>query len=362
MTQYAKYFSDSWSQARDRFCQSVSDLGGSIISYKIGSQSPSGEELTIDVGRIGAADAPNLLVISSGTHGVEGFFGAAVQLAHLNGQVMEITQGGHTAVLLIHAVNPFGFSHIRRVNEDNIDLNRNGMIDGEEYSGADPGYARLDPMLNPNYPPKKRQMFLPTALWNIAKHGLPTLKNSVAQGQYEFPKGLFFGGKQRSASLEIIATNFASWVGSAKNILHLDMHTGLGKWGTYVLASPVNTSIEDNQKSIRFFGADVVQALDNAGVLYTIRGEFGAFCRSLVPDKQYVSILAEFGTYNVLKVIAALREENQNWHWSTADSAEWSQSKENLMETFCPQSAKWKHTVVEKSLNIVVQAMQFLKE
>ena len=30
-----------------------------------------------------------------------------------------------TSVLFYHAVNPHGFSHGRRVNEDNIDLNRN---------------------------------------------------------------------------------------------------------------------------------------------------------------------------------------------------------------------------------------------
>ena len=36
--------------------------------------------------------------------------------------------------------------------------------------------------------------FLAKAVWNIARYGFNTLKNAVVQGQYEYPRGLFFGG------------------------------------------------------------------------------------------------------------------------------------------------------------------------
>ena len=51
--------------------------------------------------------------------------------------------------VLLHALNPFGFAWRRRVNEDNVDLNRNFLLDDEGYVGCPDGYAHLDPLLLP---------------------------------------------------------------------------------------------------------------------------------------------------------------------------------------------------------------------
>ena len=55
--------------------------------------------------------------------------------------------------VLIHGVNPFGFSNLRRCNEDNVDVNRNFLESGDDYMGAPDGYAGLDSFLNPESPP-----------------------------------------------------------------------------------------------------------------------------------------------------------------------------------------------------------------
>ena len=54
-----------------------------------------------------------------------------------------------TALVLVHANNPHGFAHQRRVNEDNIDLNRN-FIDFDAEIPDSPGYAELHPALVPD--------------------------------------------------------------------------------------------------------------------------------------------------------------------------------------------------------------------
>ena len=360
MADYSCYFSASYIEARTRFRALVAKHNGQHQSFNLEQTAPTGEQLSVDVARFGADDAPHLLILSSGTHGVEGFFGSAVQLAFIEDRLKDLVADGDTAVLLIHAVNPFGFSHLRRVNENNIDLNRNCLEENQPYSGAHPGYTRLNAMLNPESTPSKWDMFLPQAVWNIARHGLPALKNSIAQGQYDFPKGLFFGGTELSQSMTIIQDNLPKWVGSATSILHLDLHTGLGKWGTYVLASPADTSEAINQSAAQYFGADVMQSLQQGKVLYTIRGEFGGFCRNLFPQCDYLSLLAEFGTYPVLKVIAALRHENRMWHWGQMDSPERVQAAEALKETFAPASSEWQHITVEKALKITDQAQRYL--
>ncbi len=99
------------------------------------------------------ADADRLFIISSGTHGPEGFSGSACQLALLNDELSRRASERGIALLLIHAVNPFGFSHLKRTNEDNIDLNRNFNDFSQPYPPK-PG-LRGDPFLlvPPSWPP-----------------------------------------------------------------------------------------------------------------------------------------------------------------------------------------------------------------
>ena len=342
-----RYFSDSYIQARTRL-RSAIEKYGRWHAYPIAHD----PQLTIDVARIGPEDAKNLLILSSGTHGIEGFFGSALQLSILENQVLPPKD---TALLIIHAINPFGFANLRRVNEDNIDLNRNFMRAGEAYSGADPGYHKLNEVLNPETPPERELFLLRTAI-NILRYGFSSLKNSIAQGQYEYPKGLFFGGKASSSSMRIIQENLQTWVGKAEKIVHLDMHTGLGKWGSYVLASTRALPPETLAQFIPFFGAEHVQQLSSSGVLYEIRGEFSTFCRSLFPDKHYIPFLAEFGTYNIIKVLQALRHENRVWHWG-GDAQE---AKKILKEAFIPSSPGWEDIVLQRGVAIVEQGYKAL--
>lgn len=92
--------------------------------------------------RIGASRGPCVLVLVSDTHGAEGFAGSACQLRALH----EAAWTG-LPVVLVHALNPFGFSHRRRVNEDNIDVNRN-FVDHAAVP-PDGGYGTLHSALLP---------------------------------------------------------------------------------------------------------------------------------------------------------------------------------------------------------------------
>lgn len=39
-------------------------------------------------------------------------------------------------MLFIHAVNPYGFAWRRRVNENNVELNRSFLLEGETHEGC----------------------------------------------------------------------------------------------------------------------------------------------------------------------------------------------------------------------------------
>lgn len=125
-------FSPDYRLARQRFRDAARAAGFALEEHPIEQEGPRGEVLTIDVARKGPPRPRSVLAVSSGTHGVEGFFGSAVQLAWLeSGAALP----AEDAALLIHAVNPFGFAWVRRVNEDNVDLNRNFLCAGQTYEG-----------------------------------------------------------------------------------------------------------------------------------------------------------------------------------------------------------------------------------
>jgi hypothetical protein len=67
-----------------------------------------------------------LLIVSSACHGVEGYCGSGVQVFALHDDEWRAkARDAGVAVLYIHALNPYGFSHLRRVTQENVDLNRN---------------------------------------------------------------------------------------------------------------------------------------------------------------------------------------------------------------------------------------------
>ena len=134
------------------------------------------------------------------------------------------------AVVLVHILNPYGMAWLRRVNEGNVDLNRNFLGPDEDYVGAPEAYGKFDSFLNPRSPPSM-DFFLIRAVWLIARYGMPALRQTVAGGQYEFPKGLFFGGKRLEQGPLQCQTYVAEHLATAEHVVAIDVHTGLGKYG-----------------------------------------------------------------------------------------------------------------------------------
>ena len=226
-------FPADYGAARERFREAAQRLGWRLEAHPIEAVGPGGEELTIDVACSATEDADNVLVISSGLHGVEGFFGSAVQTVLLERWASSASPP--VRCVFLHALNPYGFAWIRRPNENNVDLNRNFLLPGEAFEGAPEGYARLDSFLNPRRPPSRWEPYTLKALWLIAKHGLFSLKQAIAAGQYEFPKGLFFGGAGPSQTQLLLAEHMPRWLSGSKRVVHLDLHTGLGPMASWKL-------------------------------------------------------------------------------------------------------------------------------
>jgi predicted deacylase len=351
--QYASFFSGDYHESRQQFLSALDAVEFSSATHEIAAKDSAGETLSIDVGIGGDLESDRALIISSGVHGVEGLFGSAVQLAFLQ----ELAVGNEnrssrlaTRIILIHAVNPYGFAWQRRCNEDNIDLNRNFLLPGETYTGSPTNYAELDSFVNPISPPPRFDDFFLKAIIFILKYGQTLLKNTLPVGQYDYPKGLFFGGKAPSQSQQIFAQNLTQWVGDATEIVHLDFHTGLGKWATYKLLWDGDDRSPCYDRLAKQFGAENIEAkqsMNTNSTSYPIRGGLGAWCKATLSDRRYDFFTAEFGTYSAARVLQALRTENRAYWWQQPRL-----SNPQFQDTFVPPNLQWRESCLRQALDI----------
>lgn len=349
-------FSPSYAVARRRFHAAARDLNAVLEGFPLSGRGPDGESLAVDVASVGAARPARAVVVSSGLHGVEGFFGSAVQLAWLQGvRAGRTAIPPGTAVVLLHALNPYGFAWRRRANERNVDLNRNFLDAGEPYAGAPPLYGRVHSLLNPDTQPSRTDFFLARATWAICRHGLPALRAAVAEGQYDHPGGLFFGGHAPEASTRMIQERFWAWTRDAGEVVHLDLHTGLGPHaGCQVLVEPVHAP-ELGWYRARFDPARVVSVAE--GGAYAARGVMGAWLGRHADGRRYRFACVEIGTYASLCVLRALRAENRAHQFSTPGSGPYERPKRELVECFCPASRRWRRASVGRALEVIEQAV-----
>ena len=349
------FFSNDYSEARERFLSSASAVDAEISSYPIDYASDIG--LNVDVAVIGP-DSARTTIVSSGVHGVEGFVGSAIQLSLMD-QLKTNRFEDQTRFVLIHGLNPYGFAYLRRFDENGIDLNRNFLSETESFTGASKAYRELNAFLNPQSPPAALEPFLMKALWLIWKNGLQTMKEAVARGQYEFPSGLFFGGKRPSESNRIVHDHVRRWIGRARSVLHFDIHSGLGSFGEYKLLLNENDASPEYQWYADTFGVEHVESVaEPEGTAYKVSGMFCDWLQQFLSDLDYRSVGVEFGTYNVIRVLASIRAENRAHHYDHEGSATFRRAKDELLECFCPKSLVWRQRVVRAGINVILQGVK----
>lgn len=347
-------FSPSYSVARRRFREAAREARAVLEAFPLAGRGPDGESLTVDVATIGADQPARAVVVSSGLHGVEGFFGSAVQLAWLLGvRAGRITVPPGTAVVLVHALNPHGFAWCRRANERNVDLNRNFLSADEPYAGAPPLYDRVHRLLNPDTPPSSADLFPIRAAWAVCRHGLAALRSAVAEGQYEHPSGLFFGGHEAEASTRLVRERFWDWTRDAGEVVHLDLHTGLGRHaGCQILVEPVHAP-DLGWYRARFHPARVVSVSEDGA--YAARGVMGAWLGRQAGARRYRFACVEIGTYSPVRMLRALRAENCAHRFSAAGSCPHERAKRELVECFCPANTTWRRRTVREALEVIAR-------
>jgi hypothetical protein len=346
------FFSPDYTTARSRFREAATATGAALHTIGLTATGPRGEPLAIDIAWLGAPRPRHVFLHTTGMHGVEAYTGSAVQLALLDSPP---APGPEEAVILVHVLNPYGMAWLRRTNENNVDLNRNFLVDGEAFTGAPELYRVLDPLLNPPSPPA-RDGFPVRAAALAMRRGFHRVKQAIAEGQYEFDRGLFFGGRELQEGPRLFCAWLQEHVGYAAYVFALDLHTGLGRRGTDTVVLEPGTSATAPSALGGALGRTLVDP-NRPSVAYTVRGSYGSALSHLLPRSRIDFALQEIGTYPPLKVLHALREENR-WHFH-GDGSIVHPTKLRLREALCPAAVDWRRKAVNRGVTLARAAARW---
>lgn len=359
----AQAFAPTYAQARTRFLEAAAAAGLPIASHPHPLKGREGEDLAMDVVRDGPADADKLLIVSSGCHGVEGYCGSGVQVFALHDEEWRnLARSQGVAVLYIHALNPYGFSHIRRATHENVDLNRN-FHDFRQPLPVNPAYRELAPLLLPDaWPPQADNVRAVQAF--IAERGEAAWQAAITRGQHEFAEGLFFGGTAPTWSNHTLRAVLRQHGSGASRVGWIDLHTGLGPsgLGERIYCGPDDAIAVQRARDWWAGGGatPVTSMYDGSSTSAFLTGLMWTALRDECPGAEYTGIAMEYGTVPMMEVLQALRAEQWLQLHPEAPAAQAAQIKAQMLAAFYTDTDAWKGQIVSQARQSMFQAVDGL--
>lgn len=301
----------------------------------------------------------NLIILTTGVHGIEGYIGS-VMLDVFFEEIYPNLNTDTTGIMVVANVNPYGMKYMRRYNENNVDLNRNFIIDWDNFDlSSNKDYPEVKNFLQPNSK-------IGNAFWhevgfygnlgfNAITKGADKVSDALLTGQYEYPKGVYYGGNGDEKSTAYLKSVFADCIdGEYENLVHIDIHSGYGpRYNMVIFNSVYETMTEAETK--KAFGYDYVISHDSES-FYATTGDTTDFFYRLAEQKNtqkgIFSTCFEFGTIgdsfmdSILSLKYTVDENRQHWY-PTNNGTTAEVVKENYKELFYPTETKWREKTIE---------------
>ena len=352
---YNDSFLNSYDAVRDHLQEMMDSLNAEKYSHAIDES----DRLYIDTFYLPSTAAQtNLIILTTGVHGIEGYIGS-VMLDVFFTDIYPGLNRENTGVLVVANVNPYGMKYMRRYNENNVDLNRNFILDWDSFDlSTNKDYPKVDTFLGPTGK-------IGNALWHevafylslgktAITDGADTISDALLGGQYEYPQGVYYGGTGDEASTAYLKTVFQTCLeGAYENIIHIDIHSGYGPRYNMVIFNSVFETMSEAE-SQEAFGYDYIIAYDSEA-FYATTGDttdyFYRLAESMDTDKALFSTCFEFGTIgdSFFDTILSLKytvDENRN-HWYPTDNKISAEIvHQNYLELFYPTETAWREKTV----------------
>jgi hypothetical protein len=350
-------FAADYSDARTRFLAAAKDARARITSYQHPLRGPRNEKLFTDVARVGPDKAARLFVTMSATHGVEGFCGSGCQVATF-GAFAPGDLPADTALVQIHAINPHGFAWLRRVTEDNVDLNRNFVPHGSVPYPVNAGYEELASAIAPaEWTGPVRQAADARLLSYGQQNGLAKLQWALTGGQYSHPHGIFFGGHAPTWSNRTLTAIVREHLEDARSIGFLDYHTGLGPYGVGEVIAALPLASPGAGRTRAILGAEVTSPDDGTSSSAQLTGVNQPAIEAMLDGTAFFGCALEYGTSPVPDVLNALRADAWLHTHGDLDSPEAKAIKAEVRRAFYPDADDWRRMVWSRAEDVTRRAL-----
>lgn len=300
----SRAFSTSYVEARERFLAAAQAAGANIAQFRCPATGPVGEVLMVDVAYLGGKSA-DMVTITSGVHGVEGYAGSALQVDTL----MRGWPADGPGLLLVHFVNPYGMAWTSSDNEEGVDLNRNFL----DFGRPRPFNSRYDEVeafvCCPDLEGDGRAAADAAMDAYIAEQGLDAFMRAIADGQHHRPGGYLYGGHAPAWSNLTLRKILGDYTAGARRVAIIDVHTGLGDRGAASMLC-INPPDAASAERARSWWDNLVVVPSDAFPFAPV-GTFVGAVWDFGLDAELTVAALEVGTEPVERAFAALR--NRKW-------------------------------------------------
>lgn len=348
-----RLFPAGYASARQSWLTQLPHLPGPIRHqpFPCVGTGPDGGPLITDTVWIGPEQAAKVLVLIAGTHGIEGFAGSAIQLDMLrliaNGRV---AIPNNTAMLMIHALTPWGFAWQRRCDVDGVDLNRNA-VDFAQPLPENPGYELLRPTLHEFDAEQRAQAFAEFT----RRHGREAFEIAISAGQYSDPAGPFYGGRAPAHGLKVTDALVRQFALTQRDLAVIDLHTGLGPYGYGEIICDHQPDSDGAQVARNWYGDSVTLPLLGTSTSVPKTGLLDYAWHRMMNDRS-CHVTLEFGTYDTGQLFEVLLKDHLLW--TQPDLAARKAHTAVMRHHFCPDNTAWREMVLFRARQVVLQGLR----
>ena len=355
----------SFSDQQTRFIQAAQAVHAQLAFFPHPLSGPDGEALGTDVALVGNPAAKRFMVILSGTHGVEGYYGSDCQTAWLQSAAHQ-SLPDDVAVLLIHLINPWGTAWRRRVNEDNIDLNRN-YLDFSAPLPVNAAYEQVhDIYACPTLEgPARTAADHKLAEW-IQKLGWAGFGSITEAGQYQHADGFFYGGQSASWSNRTLHAILQQYLAQAGVAMCFDLHSGAGAYGHPMLMTIAKSPYPAFAEAQACFGPWLyaiftqTPAKTDSGVVPNATGYTSQALLDALPHVQVLPMVIECGSFDPASIHTALRNDHWLHLFGQPNTPAGKAISQHLLDQFLPPDPDWHELVHLRVRQILAHALACL--
>ena len=353
------HFCADYATARAKFRIAATAAGATLTAIDHPLNGRLGEKLAVDLAWLGPADARSVLVTVSGTHGVEGHYGSGCQVGWLADAGPRALPDG-VAHLSIHASNPYGFSWTRRTNEDNMDINRN-FLDFAQPLPVNAGYEEVHRLTScTTWDDTVEREMAQSLRAYVARAGHRAAATAISAGQHTHPDGIFYGGTAPCWSHRTVRNICGLYLSDARRICVLDLHTGLGPFGTSEMICRHPADSFEFALARLWFGDAVTSPELGQSESPVIEGNLRMSVERFCPKATVVASAIEVGTYGPAEVEMAVIADNWLHQGGDPGSDQGLAIKARLRRAFYPDTDDWRATCFARAMEIQTQALDGL--